>query len=83
MFNRNIIIISKFYCEKNHNFIDVGLAKVLDAELKGANGPYRSRMSRIERRPPVLQGWEVMVLGEIDTIPLPALIELITLLGAR
>ena len=57
--------------------------KVLDAELKGANGPYRSRMSRVQRRPPVLKGWEVMVFGEIDTIPQSALIELITILGAR
>ena len=56
---------------------------MLDAELNGANGPSRSRLGGLEGRPPVLQGWEVMVLGEIETIPKPALIELLTLMGAR
>ena len=59
------------------------LYEVKDMELEGATGPTKSREAKVASLPPLLKGWEVMVMGTIQTIPENSVKELIKLCGAR
>jgi len=79
-------VVSQLWCEQSverGEIQDPLKYEVLDSELGGANGPFRSRISKVEGKLPILHGWEIMVMGEIPTIPNSAMAKLISFLGAR
>ena len=57
--------------------------EVTDLELPGCYGPRSSRRRREEGRPPLLSGYEVMVVGELVHLPSLTVNDLLSRVGAR
>jgi len=57
--------------------------EVLDEELEGANGPFRSRKSREEGNKPLLAGFEVLIEGQLDGLDKSNINDLLSRVGAR
>ena len=83
---RGLPVISHLWIQKSleeDELKDPLLYEVKDMELEGATGPTKSREAKAANLPPLLKGWEVMVMGSIQTIPENSVKELIKLCGAR